>query len=129
MNKKELGLQRFKEILGAHSTGTIEKLSNISEDFGNYILEIAYGEFYSRSGITDKTREVAIVSCLIGQGNTGLPLKTHLNGMMNVGHSKNEIIELLMFLIPCVGFPKIVEAMITADDLFRSQENKQQISA
>ena len=120
-DKKALGIKRMQEILGPQAPALVEKFEAISEDFSKYIVELAYADFYTREGISDKMRETAVVAALIGQGNTGLPLKAHLQGMLNVGHTKGEIIELLLFLIPCVGFPYIVEAMLTAQSVFDSE--------
>ncbi|GAB4283678.1 MAG: carboxymuconolactone decarboxylase family protein [Opitutales bacterium] len=118
MNKEEIGLKRIQEILGPEAHKLIERFSSISEDFSKYIVELAYGDFYARDGLSDKTREVAAISTLISQGNTGLPLKAHIRGMLNVGHTQREVIELLLFLIPYIGFPHIVDAFMTAETVF-----------
>ena len=96
----------------------------ISPDFANYVLEFAYGDLYCRNGFSDKYREIAAVSCLIGQGNTGLPLKAHLNGMLNVGWTKNEIIELIIFLVAYSGFPACVDAIKTFMEIVEKLDNK-----
>lgn len=57
---------------------------------------------------------------LIGQGNTGLPLKAHINGMLNVGWAKEEIIELIIFLTGYSGFPSAVEAIKLAQEVFNA---------
>lgn len=111
MDKREIGKQRIKEIIGEKSENIMKMFEAISPDFANYILDFGYGDLYSRKGFSDKNRELAAVACLIGQGNTGLPLKAHLNGMLNVGWKKEEIIELLIFLVGYSGFPRCVEAM------------------
>lgn len=111
MNKREIGKQRIKEIIGEKSEGIIKMFEAISPDFANYVLEFGFGDLYSRKGFSDKHRELVAVACLIGQGNTGLPLKTHLGAMLNVGWTKEEIIELLIFLVGYVGFPSCVEAI------------------
>lgn len=118
MSKHEVGLKRIQEILGSNALTLIENFKNISPDFANYIVEFGYGELYAREGISDKSRELAAVANLIGQGNTGLPLKAHLNGMLNVGWSKNEIIELIIFLTGYSGFPTTVEAIKIAQEVF-----------
>ena len=56
----------------------------------------------------------------MGQGNTGLPLKAHIQGMLNVGWTKQEIIEVIIFLIGYSGFPKAVDAIKTAKEVFDS---------
>lgn len=74
------------------------------------------GGFYkpkNHPNFSDKYRELAAVACLIGQANTGLLLKAHINGMLNVGWQKPEIIELFIFLIGYAGFPACVDAIMT----------------
>lgn len=123
MDKNEKGKSRIKEIIGPASDQIIAQLCAISKDFANYIIEYGYADFYTRPGINDKIRELAAVACMIGQGMGGIPLKAHLRGMLNVGYTKNEVLEVLIFLIPYIGFPTIVEAMITADTLFKEMDS------
>ena len=63
-------------------------------------------------------RELAAVASLISQGKTGVPLRAHINGMLNVGWEKKEIIELIIFLIGYIGFPSTVEAIKTMQEVF-----------
>ena len=113
----EQGIQKMKEILGEKTGQRIEAFDKISPDFKNYIIDFAYGDLYARKGLSDKSRELAAVASLITQGSTGNALKAHLRGMLNVGWNKNEIIELLIFLIGFVGFPKVVDAMYVLAEL------------
>lgn len=121
MNKQEIGKQRIKEIIGDRAEGLINMFEEISPDFAKYIVEFGYGDIYARPDFSDKYRELAAVACLIGQGNTGLPLKAHINGMLNVGWQKPEIIELFIFLIGYVGFPACVDAMMTLKHVLEEQ--------
>lgn len=125
MNKRDTGKKRIKEILGERSENIIQMFNNISPDFANYVLDFAYGDLYAREGFSDKYRELAAVACLIGQGNTGLPLKAHLNGMLNVGWTKAEIIELLIFLIGYVGFPPCVEAITVVKQIIEEMAEEE----
>lgn len=118
MSKREIGLKRIEEILGSNAVNLINNFSEISPDFANYIIEFGYGELYTRQDISDKSRELAAVANLIGQGNTGLPLKAHIQGMLNVGWTKQEIIEVIIFLVGYSGFPKAVDAIKTAKEVF-----------
>ena len=120
MSKYENGLKRIQEILGVNSLELLENFKKTSPDFANYIVEFCYGELYARKGMTDKSRELAAVANLIGQGNTGLPLKAHINGMLNVGWTKEEIIELIIFLTGYSGFPATAEAIKLAQEVFNA---------
>jgi 4-carboxymuconolactone decarboxylase len=121
MSKYELGIKRIQEILGENSLGILESLKKSSPDFVNYIVEFGYGDLYTRKGFSDKSRELALVSNLVGQGNFGLPLKAHIGGMLNVGWTKEEVIELIIFLAGSSGFPSAVEALKVAQEVFDSR--------
>jgi 4-carboxymuconolactone decarboxylase len=123
MNKNEIGQQRIKDILGPKSADLIKIFESISPDFAKYIIEFAYGDLYNRRNFSDKMRELAAVACLVGQGNTGVALTAHLRGMMNVGWTKEEIIELLIFLIGYTGFPSCVGAIMAFKDVLDSQKS------
>ena len=118
MSKYDKGLKRIEEILGNDGLNLIDNLNMISPDFANYIIEYDYGDLYMRNIISDKSRELAVVSNLIGQGNTGLPLKAHIKGMLNVGWTKTEVVDLITFVSAYSGFPNSVEAMKIAQDVF-----------
>ena len=111
MGKKELGQQRMKEILGVKAPDIIANLEKISPDFANYIVEFAYGDLYMRTGLSDKYRELAAVSCMIGQGTLGPPFRSHMHAMLNVGWKKEEVIEFIISLIGFAGFPACVNAI------------------
>lgn len=123
MSKREIGLKRIKEILGDKAEDIIAGFEKVSPDFANYIVNFAYGDLYDRKGISDKTREIAAVAAMIGQGNTGFPLKAHLNGMLNVGWTKQEVLEIIIFLVGYVAFPHAVNAIKMAEEVFNSREN------
>lgn len=120
--KMEIGQKRIKEILGVDAESLIENFSKVSPDFANYVVEFAYGDLYARPGLNDKVKEIAAVSCLIGQGNNSVALKTHLKAMLNVGWTQQEIVELLLFLIVYCGFPKIVDALFLAKEVFETNK-------
>jgi 4-carboxymuconolactone decarboxylase len=124
MDKRKVGKQRLKEIFGEHAEDVINLCKSISPDFANYIVDFAYGDLYTRKGFSDKSRELAAVACLIGQGNTGLPLKAHLKGMLNVGWKKEEIIELLIFLVGYVGFPSCVDSIVILRHILAEKRRK-----
>ncbi len=123
MSETEVGSKRIREILGDNALSLIEAFSKISPDFASYIVDFAYGDLYARKGISDKDRELAAVANLMGQGITGLPLKAHIAGMLNVGWTKNEIIELIIFMIGYNGFPASVEAIKIAEEVFFSRQD------
>lgn len=92
MNKREIGKQRIKEIIGDKAEGPIKIFEEISPYFAKYIVDFGYGNIYAIPNFSDKYRELAAVACLIGQGRTDLPLKAHINGMLNVGWKNRRLL-------------------------------------
>lgn len=117
-DKRELGLKRIREILGPEAPDLVKQYESVSPDFTEYVLEIVYGEFYARKGLEDKIKEVAAVASLLGRDSNGVLLRAHLQGMVNVGHTEKDVVELLLFLIPYVGFPPIVDALLLVKEMF-----------
>jgi 4-carboxymuconolactone decarboxylase len=123
MNFQSKGLDRLRDILGEKGIKTLEQLSKVSPDFADYIVNFAYGDLYTRKGLSDRDRELVAVTSLITQGDTNIPLQSHLRGMLNVGWKKEEIIEVIIFTIGYVGFPSAVNALVSAQEVFNSLEN------
>src|SRR5437660_12516229 len=84
---------------------------NVAPDFPKYLVEFAFGEIYAREGDL-KQRELIAVSSLATMGGCDAQLETHVHGALNVGLSEAEIVEAVMTLIPYIGFPKALNAMV-----------------
>lgn len=114
-------VKRCRDILGKDADVIMDGFRDISPDFAEYIMDFIFGNLYGREALSDRDRELAVVASLIGQGKTGFPLKVHIGGMLNVGWSKEEILEVFIFLTGYVGFPAIVDSMKTAQEVFSTQ--------
>src|SRR4051812_16169797 len=73
-----------------------DALSAISPDFARYIVETAYCDVLSRPGLGLRDREIATLAALATLGNAPTQLKAHVEGALNVGVSRDEIVEVLM---------------------------------
>ncbi len=82
----------------------------IAPDFARSLVNFAFGEIYSREGDL-KHREIVAIATLATMGGCDPQLETHVHGAFNVGLAKEEIVEVVMTLIPYIGFPKALNAM------------------
>lgn len=91
------GLDALNQISKASGEAVVKSFEYIAPDLGRYILEFSYGDVFSRPNLDLKTRELATVSALTGLNTTAseLPLKVHVNGALNVGANRQEIIEVI----------------------------------
>jgi 4-carboxymuconolactone decarboxylase len=118
------GIEKIREIYGEAGEGVIKNLKDISPDFARYIIEFPFGEIYSRSGLDPKSREIAIVASLVTMGNASSQLKVHINGALNVGCSRTEIIEVIMQMAVYAGFPAALNGLFVAKEVFDELERK-----
>ncbi|GAJ25612.1 4-carboxymuconolactone decarboxylase [Liquorilactobacillus sucicola DSM 21376 = JCM 15457] len=116
------GISNLDKIDGEIGKKVIDSLKNISPETGQFIIEFAFGDIYERKILDLKQREMITLSSLITQGDTHNQLIVHINGALNVGLTRNEIIETFVQCIPYVGFPKVLNAISTAKEVFNSRK-------
>jgi 4-carboxymuconolactone decarboxylase len=116
------GLENLNQIDGKVGEQVIHSLEGIAPDVGKYIIEFAFGDIYNRDGLTLKEREIITITSLLTQGDTKNQLVVHINGSLNVGLSQAQIIEVFIQCIPYVGFPKVLNAITVAKEVFESRK-------
>jgi 4-carboxymuconolactone decarboxylase len=112
------GLEKLREIDGEGGEKVIESLRDIAPDFAQYLIEFPFGDIYSRPGLDLKTREFAVIAALTALGNATPQLKVHIQGALNVGCSRQEIVELLMQMAVYAGFPAALNGLFAAKEVF-----------
>lgn len=99
------GLAKLAEIDGDAGERVIESLSDLAPDLGRYIVEFAFGDLYSRPGLDLRSREIATVAALAALGTARPQLEVHLGAALNVGCTKDELVEILLQIAAYAGFP------------------------
>ena len=61
------------------------------------------------------------ITSLLVQGDTSPQLRVHINGALNVGLTKEEIIETFIQTIPYGGFPRVLNAVNVAKEVFKER--------
>ncbi len=106
------GLMNLIKIDQEAGEKVLESLNNISPDLGRYIIEYAFGDVYSRSGLELKSKEIAVVAILTAQGNAEPQLKVHIHGALNVGCNIAEVQEVILQMSGYAGFPRAINGML-----------------
>ncbi|AZI42306.1 carboxymuconolactone decarboxylase family protein [Deinococcus psychrotolerans] len=108
-------------IFGEQHDRIQERLEGLDPDLARYVREFAYDTVYQRAGLDLKTKELLACSLLIGLGAQS-ELKTHLRGALRAGASETEVREALLFMIPYLGFPRVVAAFGQLQSLLEKQK-------
>ena len=96
----------------------IAALADIAPDFANYLFEFPFGDIYSRPGLGLREREIATIAALAAMGNAAPQLKVHIEAGLNVGLSREEIVEILMQMAVYSGFPAALNGLFAAKEVF-----------
>jgi 4-carboxymuconolactone decarboxylase len=112
------GLRALSEIDGRGGQKVVDSLADIAPDFGRYLIEFPFGDIYSRQGLDRRSREVATIAALTALGNAAPQLKVHIQAGLNVGLSRNEIVETIMQMAVYAGFPAALNGLFAAKEVF-----------
>lgn len=118
----EAGMERLKRIDGIGGENVIRSLEDAAPDIGRYIVEFAFGDIYTRSGLTLQEREMITITVLLACGGCEPQLEVHINGALNVGICPEKIVETFIQCIPYVGFPRVLNAVFTAKKIFAERQ-------
>lgn len=59
------GMEQLKAIDGKGGENVIKSLEDIAPDLGKFIVEFAFGDIYTRKGLTTEEREMITLSSLL----------------------------------------------------------------
>ncbi len=116
----EQGLAKLREVDGHIGEQVVANLADIAPDFARYLIEFPFGDIYNRPGLDLKSREIAVVAALTALGNAAPQLKVHIQGALNVGCTRDEIVETIMQMAVYAGFPAALNGLAAAKEVFAS---------
>jgi 4-carboxymuconolactone decarboxylase len=116
------GWEKLKEIDGEAGELVIDSLKDIAPDFARYVIEFGFGDIYSRPGLDLKSREIAVVAALTAMGTATPQLKVHIHGALNVGCTRQEVVEVIMQMAVYAGFPAALNGLFAAKEIFNERD-------
>ncbi|WP_438315438.1 carboxymuconolactone decarboxylase family protein [Sporosarcina sp. FA9] len=118
-NKRyQAGLEAMEQLFSHEVRNGMEGMKLISPDLWEMIVSFGFGDLYSRKTLCHAQREIITLTSLITQGAFD-QLRVHLQAALNVGLTKEEITEIIIHCAGYVGFPKAVQAMGIAGEIFK----------
>lgn len=121
-SRYERGLGTMRTIFGPGIDSALKGLAATSPDLARCLAEFPFVDIYPRPGLDLKTREMLTVAALTVLGYAQGELKEHIQGAMNVGCTREEILEIILQMAVYAGFPAALEAAKTAASVFAAKE-------
>jgi alkylhydroperoxidase/carboxymuconolactone decarboxylase family protein YurZ len=95
--------------------------AKLAPDFFDHVQQSAFGDLWSRPGLAVRDRSMITVAMLAALGHTD-ELRAHLAGALNVGISREELVEVLMQVSIYAGVPAAGAALRAAADVLGTDD-------
>lgn len=90
-----------EQMLEAWKTGTINR----------WLAANCFGDYYTRTGLDLKARELITFCFLAAQGGCEPQLVAHSQGNMNLGNGKDFLLRVVLQILPYIGYPRSLNAI------------------
>jgi len=115
------GLKTRREVLGPeHVDKAIAGQDDFNRPFQELLNTYCWNDIWSRPGLSRKTRSMLNLAMLTAL-NRSPELKSHINGALNNGLTKDEIQEVFLQAAIYCGVPAAVEAFRCAREVFKER--------
>ena len=119
---RERGIKKIGEILGQTAEDVEKSLGDISPSLATYVLETIYGQIYQSPVLDNRTRQIVTVASLATMGTAGPQLRTHIGGALRCGVTREELVEIMLQLVPYAGVATALNGLTACRDAFAAQE-------
>ena len=114
----EEGMRTRREVLGdAHVDRAVERTTEFTREFQDFITRYAWGEIWTRPGLDRKTRSCITLTALVALGHHN-ELAMHVRAALRNGLTRDEIKEVLLQCAVYCGVPAANSAFAIAQQVF-----------
>jgi len=115
------GLAIRREVLGnEYVENSLKNADAFTKPLQDLVTEYCWGAVWSREGLPRKTRSF-INLAMIAALNRPHELKLHVNGALNNGLTKDEIMEVFLQVAIYCGVPSSLDAFRVAREVFKER--------
>ncbi len=105
-DRLEKGAQAQADIFGEHM-----KEAWKAGHINRWLAANCFGDYYTRTGLDLKQREMITFCFLAAQGGCEPQLTAHAKGNMNLGNDKEFLLKVVSQCLPYIGYPRSLNAV------------------
>ncbi|AZB44761.1 4-carboxymuconolactone decarboxylase [Bacillus sp. FJAT-42376] len=90
-----------------------------------YLSAFCFGDFYTRSGLDLKTRELLTLCIVTALGGADSQVKSHVQGNIHTGNDKETLIAAITHCLPYIGFPRTLNALACLNEVIPEKQRKE----
>ena len=123
-SRLEKGVEKQVEIFGEAVRNSYQEGPEDTRHIKKWLANM-FGDYYTRKGLSIAHREMITFCFLSAQGGCEPQLKAHVEGNLNVGNSKQYLINIASQCVPYIGYPRTLNALRCIQDGYTAWEAKQ----
>ena len=112
------GIEVTRKLWGDRAGGQELPAQKLAPEFFMLVAQFCFGMFWARPNLAIRDRSLCTVAQLAALGRTE-ELKAHVAGALNLGITREELIEVLMQTACYAGVPMAVNALNAAADVLQ----------
>jgi len=120
--RREAGTQAQVDCFGEGMRDFWKSGPEDSRHINQWLAENCFGDYYTRTGLETKMRELITFCFLAAQGGCEPQLKAHIAGNYHVGYDKDFLIAVISANIPYIGYPRTLNALNCIREVEASQK-------
>ena len=110
-NRLEKGIKAQVDIFGEGMRDFYRSGPEESRHINKWLTDNCFGDFYTRTGLDCKQREMVTFCYLYAQGGCEPQLTSHAAANMKLGHDKKFLISVISQCLPFIGYPRTLNAL------------------
>ncbi len=115
-NRREAGTQAQVDIFGEHMRDFWQSGPEESRHINKWLADNCFGDYYTRTGLDFKQREMITFCFLAAQGGCEPQLTSHAAANMKIGNDKVFLIKIISQCLPYIGYPRSLNALRCVND-------------
>lgn len=115
-NRREAGTQAQVDIFGEGMRDFWKSGPDDSRHINYWLADNCFGDYYTRTGLDYKQREMITFCFLAAQGGCEPQLTSHAAANMRIGNDKALLIKIISQCLPYIGYPRSLNALRCVND-------------
>jgi 4-carboxymuconolactone decarboxylase len=121
------GLALIRKMGGQERPAVLDLFASIGETaFGEQCVEFVYGGIYHRPGLAPPERQLATIGALTALGYAASQLRFHAKAAVNLGCTRQQVIEAIIQVSSYTGFPAVLNALMSVKEEFADSADADQ---
>jgi 4-carboxymuconolactone decarboxylase len=117
------GLAVQKQIFGEQIEAMYKNAPRDQMHIQTFLSANCFGDFYTRTGLVLKTRELLTFAMLAAMGGCEPQLAGHVAGNLAMGNDRGVLVGTVTQLLPFIGYPRSLTALRLINDATQDHEH------